>query len=155
MTQYKGIEVELVVEVNPPITPELVRTWLSAVLASHQVAPDCELTCILTDDEQLRALNAQYRGIDEPTDVLSFRSDDECEFVTPEEQAPYLGDILISVPTAMRQAAEAGHSLERELALLTVHGCLHLLGHDHNEDNKRAEMWRWQDQLLEELGENR
>lgn len=91
---------------------------------------------ILTDDETIRICNRDYRSMDRPTDVLSFPQDEGEALLTAPDG--FLGDIMISVPTAERQARELGHSTEREIAFLTVHGMLHLLGYDHMkpEDEK-------------------
>ncbi len=86
---------------------------------------------MLCDDAFIHPLNQQYRGIDKPTDVLSFAMGEGEEVF---EQDPTLGDVIISVETAQRQADARGHSLEQELRVLLVHGILHLLGYDHEED---------------------
>jgi probable rRNA maturation factor len=114
--------------------------------------PEGEVTVLLTDDAQIRELNRVYAGVDAPTDVLSFsaRGGDPAFIVAP-EAAAYLGDIVISVPYAARQAAEQGHSLAAELRLLVVHGTLHLLGYDHSTEEEQAEMWRRQDSVLKTL----
>ena len=112
----------------------------------HQSAGD--LTVVLTDDEQLRRLNRDYRGVDAPTDVLSFPASE----TDPETGAPYLGDILLSVSRAAEQARAAGHPLADEARLLVVHGVLHLLGHDHAEADEKAKMWQAQAEILESLG---
>jgi len=83
--------------------------------------PETELSLVICDDPTIQALNARWRGKDEPTDVLSFPQDDEI----------VLGDLVISVDTALRQARERGHDLRCELRVLLVHGLLHLLGYDH------------------------
>ena len=102
------------------------------------------LTLLLTDDEQLQTLNRSYRGYDEVTDVLSFEDGSEIPGV-----GLYLGDIAISVAQAERQAAQQeGQTLLDELRLLTVHGVLHLLGHDHAEADEKARMWAAQDEVL-------
>ena len=93
----------------------------------------------LTDDQAMKRFNRQYRKIPYPTDVLSFSQDGEDGL---------LGDILISVPTARRQA---GKFLYREIALLAIHGCLHLLGYDHKLKYQQAIMWRKQELILEGL----
>ena len=96
-----------------------------------EIPVDHELAIVLTDDAQLHTLNLQYRGIDQPTDVLSFPADPAD---LPPGEPAYLGDILISVPYAARNAEAAGWSLAEELRLLAVHGLLHLLGHDDETD---------------------
>ena len=94
-------------------------------------AGGAELSVLLCDDRFVRALNLQWRGRDRATDVLSF-SMREGEGADPQD--PVLGDVVISLETAARQAAERGHSAAREVQVLLVHGVLHLLGHDHDED---------------------
>ena len=115
---------------------------------NHQAAPDAaDLTIVITDDDQLQQLNLQYRDMDAPTDVLSFPAD----FTDPENDTPYLGDILISFPRAAQQAEAGGHPVMAELQLLTVHGVLHLLGHDHAETAEKAAMWAAQTEILHQL----
>lgn len=99
--------------------------------------PDAELSLVLCDDPFIHALNRDYRGKDRPTDVLSF-SMREGEEADPDD--PVLGDVVISLDTAARQAAEQGHPLDQEVRHLLVHGVLHLLGHDHEEDDEAAQM---------------
>ena len=111
--------------------------------------PEADLTIVLTDDAQLHELNREFLGVDAPTDVLSFPSDEETD---PESGAVYLGDILISIPRAAEQAQAAGHSVEAEAQLLVVHGTLHLLGHDHAEPQEKAAMWEAQADVLAQLG---
>jgi probable rRNA maturation factor len=109
------------------------------------------LSLLLTGDEELQRLNRQFRGEDKPTDVLSFPAG-ETAGATLGELGEYLGDIAISVPTALRQAQQGGHKLEAELLLLTVHGVLHLLGHDHATEVEREKMWGAQGEILMQLG---
>lgn len=123
----------------------------------HMGAAEAELTLLVTTDEVLRQLNRAYRGIDAPTDVLSFAAHNADEggsssFVTAPELARYLGDVVISYPMAERQAAAAGHETEDELCLLAVHGTLHLLGFDHATAEQEAMMWEAQEAVLAKLG---
>jgi probable rRNA maturation factor len=129
-----------------PVASELVERAALAALA-HQSAQG-DLSIVLTDDAQLQQLNRDYLGVDAPTDVLSFPSDE----TDPESGAAYLGDILISAPRAREQANAAGHPLESELQLLVVHGVLHLLGHDHAEAEDKSRMWTAQATILESIG---
>lgn len=99
-----------------------------------------------TDDAQIQVINRDYRGKDKPTDVLSFPFW-EGESLFEGEELP-LGDLIISLETAIRQAGELKHSLERELAFLAIHGTLHLLGFDHDTPSKRRTMFAWQDELF-------
>ena len=111
-----------------------------------------EVSLTLTNDETIHNLNREYRGIDRPTDVLSFafREADEPEIINVE--ANVLGDIIISVERAQSQAEEYGHSLRREVVFLTVHGMLHLLGYDHMEETDRIEMEEEQKFIMDKLG---
>jgi probable rRNA maturation factor len=141
------------IEADAPIdaaTTAALREAAEAVLTFERFEGEASLTILLTDDEQMRQLNRDYAGLDEPTDVLSFGMDpDE---IVPEEMAGYLGDIAISMMKAERQAEEGGHSLTAELQLLTVHGVLHLLGHDHYEADEKEAMWAAQKAVLDSLG---
>ncbi|RED65722.1 rRNA maturation RNase YbeY [Cohnella lupini] len=132
------------------------------------------VTLTLTDDEGIRELNRQYRGLDKPTDVLSFSllegeqpdiqydgdyegSEEGDEEWKDEDKAgdPFsdlLGDIVISVPRAEAQAEDYGHSFERELGFLFVHGFLHLLGYDHGDEEQEREMFAKQEEVLKEAG---
>ena len=115
----------------------------------HQGRQDeVELTLLIDADERLRELNLQFRGLDTTTDVLSFPAD---EF-DPDTGLRYLGDIIISFPTAEAQAEAAGVSVDAELQLLVIHGVLHLLGHDHANPDEKARMWADQKAILDELG---
>ncbi|MCA9900675.1 MAG: rRNA maturation RNase YbeY [Ardenticatenaceae bacterium] len=127
-----------------------LRTAVTVTLRHEKIKPPAEVTLLLTDDDQLKSLNKAYRGIDAPTDVLSFEPGDSMPGM--EEDEAYLGDIVIAVPTAERQAKEGGHSLKAELQLLTVHGTLHLLGFDHEEPEEKDRMWWTQASILAQLG---
>ena len=114
---------------------------------------DAELSVTLTDNAHIHAMNREYRHIDRPTDVLSFAlNESEEPAVTGGPAVNVLGDIIISVERANEQAAEYGHSLRREVAFLTVHGMLHLLGYDHMEEAERLEMEKEQKYVMEQLG---
>jgi len=115
---------------------------LAALLRREGVPGDPEVSVVLCGDAFIRSLNAQYRGKDRPTDVLSFAQDD----------LDLLGDIVISLPTAARQAEAAGWSLENEVALLGVHGLLHLLGHDDETAEGAWEMQARTEAVLREVG---
>lgn len=115
-----------------------------------------EVSVTLTNNEYIHTLNKEYRGIDRPTDVLSFalNESEEPEMVDGPE-VNMLGDLIISVERAQEQAADYGHSLRREVAFLTVHGMLHLLGYDHMEEEEREEMENEQRFVMEKLGISR
>jgi probable rRNA maturation factor len=136
------------IESEFPVFEDLLKRAVSAALVHQSASLDSELTIVLTDDARLHELNRDYLGVDAPTDVLSFPASE----TDPETGARYIGDILISIPRAQAQADSAGHPLESELQLLTVHGVLHLLGYDHAQAEEKARMWKAQAEILERLG---
>jgi probable rRNA maturation factor len=130
------------------VQAQLLENAVQFVLAHQGLPSECELTVLVEDDERVHELNLQFLGIDAPTDVLSFPSDE----IDPESGNRYLGDIIISYPKALAQSQQAGHTVESELQLLVVHGCLHLLGYDHAEEGEKQKMWAVQAEILQELG---
>lgn len=127
---------------------------------------------LLADDETLHQLNRAYRGIDRPTDVLSFPQQHgqpaalaapgwagaaraAGRFIAPPETLPHIGDVALSLERARRQAVAFGHSFEREVAYLLVHGVLHLLGYDHEGDEAQLEMRRVEERALAAIGLSR
>ena len=143
-------------QIDPRYQDRVPTTLLAlAVQVTLQLerVPHGEVTLVIGDDDLLRQLNRDYRGIDEVTDVLSFAAREQPDaaqvpFVTAPEAENYLGDVVISFSTAARQAAEAGQSPEQELCLLAVHGVLHLLGYDHATPEEEEAMWAIQDAVL-------
>lgn len=131
----------------------------------HENCPyEAEVSILLTDDLEIQEINRKYRDIDAPTDVLSFPAAEyeiPGDFSNVEEEYPnyfhpetgelLLGDIVISVERGIKQAEEYGHSMERELAFLTAHSVLHLLGYDHMKDKERLRMEDKQEQVLDKL----
>jgi probable rRNA maturation factor len=129
----------------PPPEAGPVEADALAALMARDLA-QAELSLVLTDDATIQQLNRDYRGIDSPTDVLSFAQQ--------EAEGPagsILGDLIISLPTARRQARERGHSLAVEVRMLMVHGLLHLLGYDHETEEQRTEMAAAEQALLAAL----
>lgn len=142
-----------------PITYKLkmlVRRAVDATLSFEGFENDCEVSVTFTDNEHIHLLNEQYRGVDRPTDVLSFPlTDFTGESEEPAIDAPVvsLGDIVISLEKAAEQAAEFGHSFERETAFLTVHSMLHLLGYDHETgEEDEQDMRARQTAIMEAMG---
>jgi probable rRNA maturation factor len=122
------------------------------VMAGEDVADGTGLAILVTDDDEIRAMNQQFLGIDEPTDVLSF-PDEADDFVQGMADEPLLGDIAIALPTAMRQAEGIGHSIDAELAHLLTHGILHLCGYDHVDSKEdEARMREREEHYLGDLG---
>lgn len=134
----EGLEVEVIKAVRAPVPPLFVRSVLWAAwgvaggaVGSSGSGPSPEVSVRVTGDRELRRLNRDFLGIDAVTDVLSF----------PSGSPGYLGDIAVSWPAVVRQAAAYGHPESAELALLCVHGLLHLLGRDHETADQERAMW--------------
>jgi probable rRNA maturation factor len=128
---------------NVPLPPEVLADVVAAVegvLADHGARGEVALS--LVDDAEIRQLNRRWRGVDAPTDVLSFPLEDE----------ELLGDVVVSLETAERQSRAFGHSLRREVAFLAVHGTLHLLGYDHDTPDAEARMQAAAEAVLGRLG---
>ena len=149
---------EIDVQVFPAYAGRVTKSWLRMVAAqalrSEDAGESSGVSLVIADDETLRGLNLEYRGLDEVTDVLAFSLEaadgvhpDETFPAAPEEAA-HIGEIVISYPQAKRQAREARKPLRAELALLVVHGVLHLLGYDHAEPREEKVMWAKQDGVL-------
>ena len=102
---------------------------------------------VFVGDEEIQRLNREYRGIDKVTDVLSFALEDNNDLI--KNKIRVLGDIYICVPRMLEQAHELGHGIKRELAFLTVHGLLHLLGYDHQTKDEEEKMFKMQELILD------
>jgi probable rRNA maturation factor len=145
------------VQVFPAFTRRLSKAWLRNVaqqaLYTQDEAISPTISLVIADDETVHHLNLEYRGLDETTDVLAFplwtsaENDTEVFYLPPEETTP-VGEIVISYPQAARQAREGKRPLRAEMALLIVHGVLHLLGYDHADPQQESHMWARQDEVL-------
>ncbi|MFZ5640296.1 MAG: rRNA maturation RNase YbeY [Bacillota bacterium] len=131
---------------------ELLERVAQTVLKNERAALEAEVSIALVDDRYIRELNRQYRHKDCPTDVLSFAMLEDTGEAPPVEgeegDGPVLGDVVISLETAERQAAEFGHPFPREVAYLAAHGVLHLLGYDHETDTDREIMRSREEEVL-------
>lgn len=138
----------------PTGTRLLIRKSCTATLKLEQFEASAEVNVTIVNDEMIREMNKQFRNIDSSTDVLSFPLGENGEYDTnPETGAKMLGDIVISIEHALAQAELYGHGLEREVAFLTVHSMLHLLGYDHEKGGlERALMREKEEQVLDALG---
>jgi probable rRNA maturation factor len=129
-----------------------VKKMVRQILKAEEVVPPYEVSLVFTDSETVKQLNRDYRGVDEPTDVLAFymlpQNEVEDSFALPPDGVTRLGEVIISYPQAVEQAREQGHSPERELALLIIHGILHLLGYDHEEPEQESKMREREKELL-------
>jgi probable rRNA maturation factor len=130
-----------------------VKKIVRQVLKAEGVALPYEVSLVFADSETVQKLNRDYRGVDEPTDVLAFymfpQKGADSSFALPPDGVTRLGEVIISYPQAVAQAREQGHSPERELALLVIHGILHLLGYDHEEPEEESKMRERERELLE------
>ncbi len=138
----------------PEDMQQLIELCTRAALEEEQIEEDAQVSVTLVDNEAIREINNEHRGIDRATDVLSFPLGDDDSFDTdPETGAILLGDIVISLERAAEQAKEYGHSYRREVAFLITHSLFHLLGYDHvdSEEDEKL-MFGKQDKVLEKLG---
>jgi probable rRNA maturation factor len=141
-------------------TIKLIEKAIKLCVKRKEFPVPCEATVTLTDNDGIQSINKEHRGIDKPTDVLSFPlieySDGEPCIdpgdIDPETGRVFLGDIVISVDKAQEQAQNYGHSQDREFAFLAVHGTLHLLGFDHEIKEDEKIMFSIQEDILEEMG---
>ena len=164
-------DLAILVSVDAPFDGEIGVGWLEDVaragLAAAGVSGEAEVSLLITDDETVRALNSEYRGLDENTDVLSFSAEHaghwegdgdepirpfhDLEFVLPSGLPQPLGEIIVSWPQAQRQAGDHGVSPMSELAHLVIHGALHLVGYDHLEPDEESLMQSREREALESL----
>lgn len=145
-------EESILLEQREPLTAMLSQAIEEAIRLCDG-PEEAEVSLMLVDDQRIHALNLEYRGVDRPTDVLSFalqeETDEEPDAVFEDDM---LGDIVISAERAREQAKEYGHSFEREIVYLAVHGTLHLLGYDHEEESERQEMRSKEEEVMALLG---
>jgi len=154
--------VRLVIRVDREFQGRIDKRWLrrlvQGALAAHGAGPDVELSLLVTDDATVRELNSRYREQDRATDVLSFALEADSGrdaaggFVMPPGERVHLGEVIVSYPRAAAQAAERGRPVEDELALLVVHGVLHLLGYDHDRPAREREMRSLERRVLSQAG---
>jgi len=140
-------------EFETVVDADRMTKLVQSVLEAEGVAPPYQVGIVFTDSDTVRGLNRDYRGLDEATDVLAFqmlsRKDHDEFFAHPPDGIARLGEVIISYPKAVEQAKEQGHSTDRELALLAIHGILHVLGYDHEEPEEEAEMRAREEQHLD------
>lgn len=140
------------------ITEEFEKLFNDVVKESlryEEFDPECEVSLSIVSNDEIQEINKQFREIDAPTDVLSFpllTFEDGEQADVNENNEILLGDIIISIDKAKAQAEEYGHGLRRELAFLTAHSMLHLMGYDHMEEEEQKEMFKKQDDILNNLG---
>lgn len=132
---------------------EIIMEIIEASLKYEGISEEAEISVTIVNDSDIRKINNAHRNIDSATDVLSFPMIDFEKGEKPPEKGLYiLGDIIISIETAMKQAEEYGHSIEREIGFLTAHSMLHLMGYDHMEPSEEREMFKKQEEILNSAG---
>ena len=140
------------------ITEEFEKLFNDVVKESlryEEFDPECEVSLSIVSNDEIQEINKQFREIDAPTDVLSFpllTFEEGEQADVNENNEIMLGDIIISIDKAKAQAEDYGHGLRRELAFLTAHSMLHLMGYDHMEEEEQKEMFKKQDDILNNLG---
>jgi len=150
MLEEIGISVEE--EFKELVDEDWARRVAQQVLKAENVTSPYEVSIVFTDSATVQRLNRDYRGVDEPTDVIAFymlpQKENASTFILPPDSVTRLGEIIISYPQAAEQASEQGHSVDKELALLIIHGILHLLGYDHQQPEEEKRMREREQQLL-------
>ncbi|HSW57064.1 MAG TPA: rRNA maturation RNase YbeY [Dehalococcoidales bacterium] len=150
-----NVLIEEGIEVEPP--PEWMQKIIEATLLAENAPGNSEISLVITGQERIQELNREYRGQDQPTDVLSFSLADQNEsqedsgFLDPPDGLLHLGEVIISYPQVLMQAEESRHSTKKEMASLIIHGVLHILGYDHAEPHQEPAMKAREDQILSEL----
>jgi len=129
---------------------DLVKKSITAALNYENIFEKVEVSLLFIDNDEIRELNKEHRGVNLPTDVLSFPMYDDISEALEEEYL-YLGDIVISCEKAIEQAKDFGHSVEREIGYLTVHSVLHLLGYDHMNEKDKAIMREKEEEILKKV----
>jgi len=132
-----NVLIEEGIETEAGLDAGWMQSVIETVLSSENTPPNAEISLVITGQSRIQELNRDYRGKDQPTDVLSFamseqqEGDDPVAFINPPDGLIHLGEVIISYPQALIQAGECGHSIKREMAALIVHGVLHIRGYDH------------------------
>lgn len=155
------MDMEISVLIDEDFKGHLEVSWLQRiaeqVLVAQEVGSSTELGLVITSQERVQQLNRNYREKDEPTDVLAFSSREEIganlpPFVQPPDGVLHLGEVIISYPQAVIQAEEHQHSIEREIAILIIHGVLHLLGFEHDKPELEHQMRAREAEILNYIG---
>jgi probable rRNA maturation factor len=152
---------EINVLVEESLETNLDLEWLQSIiekcLTNENAPPNSEISLVLTGQERIQELNRDYRGKDKPTDVLSFsmseqkQEEEESGFISPPDGLVHLGEVIISFPQALIQASEHNHPVSREMAVLVIHGVLHILGYDHEKPEMEPVMQAREKELLAEI----
>ena len=161
------VSVQIFEEFSESVSPGWIDAVVSSVLSTEPEWSSERVSVVIADDESVAQLNHEHRGLHETTDVLSFsnrhsgqyygeddeigRASDVSNFVLPPGHHTDLGEVIVSYPQVSRQARQAGHTVQKELAVMLAHGILHLLGYDHEREDEAAEMFSLQDRVIATL----
>ena len=140
-------------EINDNYQVDFKYSYLKKVIKralKHEKVENAYFSIIFVNEEEIKRINKEYRGIDKVTDVISFALEDNKDTINNDLRI--LGDIYICIPRMLEQAKNYGHSIKRELSFLTIHGLLHLLGYDHMEKEDEKELFALQELILNEEG---
>jgi len=157
MMAHKIMEINVTIDGKLEECPSAgwLRNVVEQVLLTQGVGADAELGLMITGQEKVRELNRRYRGVDKATDVLAFymksAEGETSPFVAPPDGMLHLGEVVISHPQAVAQAKEHHHPVAKELAILIIHGVLHLLGHDHGKVAQKREMAAKERSILNQI----
>jgi probable rRNA maturation factor len=138
---------------------EWMQSILEKTLLAENAPPNAEISLVITGQERIHELNRDYRGKDKPTDVLSFSMAEQkveaepIEFITPPDGLIHLGEVIVSYPQAIIQANEHKHSVKKEMAILIVHGILHILGYDHEKPEMEPVMQAKEKEIMANIFE--
>jgi probable rRNA maturation factor len=150
----RAVEINILVDegFEAGVEPSWLEDVAQRVLAAEKAKSKTEVGIVVTGQEMVQQLNRNFRGQDEPTDVLAFSSREEAvglpTFILAPDGLSHLGEVIISYPQALKQAEEHSHSLKKELTILLIHGLLHLLGYDHEEGEQERQMQAREKELL-------
>jgi probable rRNA maturation factor len=151
---FRAVEINILVDegVEAGVEPSWLEDVAQRVLAAEKADAKTEVGIVVTGQEMVQQLNRNFRGQDEPTDVLAFSARDEADglprFIFAPDGLSHLGEVIIAYPQAVVQAEEHGHSLKKELTILLIHGLLHLLGYDHEKTDAERKMRAREKELL-------
>jgi len=134
-----------------PFVQKFINKIIAEVIKELKVKRNLEMTILLVNDKKIRDLNKKFRGQDKATDVLSFSQKEGGKIILPKQAKDYLGDIIISYPQIKRQAQKFKHSIKKELALISIHGFLHLLGYEDETKSGYKKMAKIQEKILKKI----
>lgn len=145
---HYNANIQVAIDTPEPLPLDRIRQAVEWVLSRHDQPAGTTVSVVITDDARIHQMNRQFRGVDKPTDVLSFPADSS---PLPGESEHYLGDLILALPYIQRQAGAERHAWQEEMLLAVIHGTLHLLGYDHGTPDAQRAMWAEQAAALAAL----